>query len=147
MLIIKKIFTLTLFSLLAMGCNVQNQKSNINSDSDPGIWPEVKKEMHPWARWWWMGNAVDKENLERELKMFADAGIGGVEITPIYGAKGYESDYIDFLSPQWVNLLDYTVQAGNSLGMGVDMNAGTGWPFGGPQINADNAAGKLVIQI
>jgi len=27
------------------------------------------------------------------------------------------------------------------------MNNGTGWPFGGPQINTENAAGKLVVQI
>ena len=94
-----------------------------------------------------MGNAVDKENLERELTLFADAGIGGVEITPIYGAKGYESKYINFLSAQWMNMLKVTVQKGNSLGLGVDMNCGTGWPFGGPQISPENAAGKLVIQI
>ena len=146
MLILKKILTLTMFFLLSWSCNVQNQISNVNSDVNRDIWPEIKKEMHPWTRWWWMGSAVDKENLARELKMFADAGIGGVEITPIYGAKGYESDYIDFLSPQWMNMLNYTVQTGNSLGLGVDMNTGTGWPFGGPQISPEYAAGRLVIQ-
>ncbi len=36
-------------------------------------------------------------------------GIGGVEITPIYGVKGYEAAYIDFLSPKWMEMLHYTV--------------------------------------
>ncbi|MFA5817826.1 MAG: glycosyl hydrolase [Bacteroidales bacterium] len=143
----KRLFTLTTLFILALSSCTQNQSSNIKSDSVPTVWPEIKKEMHPWARWWWMGNAVDKENLERELTLFADAGIGGVEITPIYGAKGFESKYINFLSPQWMNMLKVTVQKGNSLGLGVDMNCGTGWPFGGPQINPENAAGKLVVQI
>ena len=147
MLFLKRLFTLTVFLLLVLSCNVKNPGSGIKSESNPKVWPEVKKEMHPWTRWWWMGNAVDKENLERELSLFADAGIGGVEITPIYGAKGYESKYISFLSPEWMNMLKVTVQKGNSLGLGVDINNGTGWPFGGPQISPEYSAGKLVVQI
>ena len=143
----KRLFALTGLFILALSSCTQNKSSNIKSDSEPTVWPEVKKEMHPWVRWWWMGSAVDKENIERELTLFAKAGIGGVEITPIYGAKGYESKYINFLSPQWMNMLKVTVQKANRLGMGVDMNVGTGWPFGGPQISPENAAGKLVIQI
>jgi len=98
-------FTLTALFMLALSSCTQNQSSDIKYDSKPAIWPEVKKEMHTRARWWWMNNAVDKENIERELTLFVKAGIGGVEITPIYGAKGYESKYINFLSPQWMNML------------------------------------------
>jgi len=110
------------------------------------IWPSVKKEMHPWTRWWWMGSAVDEKNLDYLLTTYQKAGFGGFEITPIYGAKGYENRYIDFLSPRWMQMLDFTVQKANSLGMGVDMNTGTGWPFGGPQITKELAAAKLIIQ-
>lgn len=147
MSISRRILTLLVVFITVLSCNVKNQKPTIKSDSKSENWPEVKKEMHPWARWWWMGSAVDKENLERELTLFKEAGIGGVEITPIYGAKGFESKYIKFLSPEWINMLNVTVQKGTSLGMGVDINAGTGWPFGGPQISPEYAAGKLVIQI
>ena len=49
-------------------------------------WPVIEKQMKPWTRWWWMGNAVDEQNLNLVLKKYADAGLGGVEITPIYGA-------------------------------------------------------------
>jgi hypothetical protein len=142
----KNVKRMMIFSAMGLFIFAQCSNPENKSDKEPGIWPEVKKEMHPWTRWWWMGSAVDKENLERQLTLFADAGIGGVEITPIYGAKGYESRYIDFLSPEWVKMLDVTVQKATSLGMGVDMNLGTGWPFGGPQIEPKNAAGKLIIQ-
>ena len=139
----KRLITLLLLLVLAMSNCTQNHKSDTNST----IWPEIRKEMHPWVRWWWMGSAVDKKNLDKELTLFSEAGIGGVEITPIYGAKGSEAKYINYLSPQWMNMLKAVVQRGNKLGLGVDMNNGTGWPFGGPQINPENAAGKLVIQI
>ncbi|KQM77197.1 glycoside hydrolase [Pedobacter sp. Leaf216] len=109
-------------------------------------WPVIEKQMKPWTRWWWMGNAVDEQNLNLVLKKYADAGLGGVEITPIYGAKGYEKQYLQFLSPEWINILHVTVNKANTLGLGVDMNTGTGWPFGGPQIKPEQAATKLITQ-
>ena len=44
-----------------------------------------------------MGNAVDKENITRRLEEFAEAGIGGVEITPIFGTKGFEDRFLRHL--------------------------------------------------
>ncbi len=35
-------------------------------------------------RWWWFGGAVEKPELERELRAMKAAGIGGVEIQPVY---------------------------------------------------------------
>ncbi|GGE46716.1 glycosyl hydrolase family 2 [Pedobacter psychrotolerans] len=93
-----------------------------------------------------MGNAVDDQNLDYVLQKYAAAGLGGVEVTPIYGAVGFEKQYLQFLSPAWLNALHHTVKKANALGMGVDMNTGTGWPFGGPQIKPEYAATKLIIQ-
>ncbi|WP_316765730.1 glycosyl hydrolase [Pedobacter frigiditerrae] len=110
------------------------------------VWPVMEKQMKPWVRWWWMGSAVDEKNLIQNLTTYQRAGIGGVEITPIYGAVGYESRYIDFLSSKWMDMLKFTVNKSNSLDLGVDMNTGTGWPFGGPQVKPENAATKLITQ-
>ena len=109
-------------------------------------WPQVTSETKPWTRWWWLGNAVDSANLKYNLKALADAGIGGVEITPLYGVKGYEDQFIDHLSPRWMNMLEYTVDQAHELGMKVDMVQGTGWPFGGPQVKPRYAASKLIVQ-
>jgi hypothetical protein len=35
-------------------------------------------------RWWWFGPAVTKPEIERELRVMKDAGIGGVEVQPVY---------------------------------------------------------------
>ena len=108
--------------------------------------PEMSNTQKPWTRWWWMGNAVDKENLRDNLIQLSEAGIGGVEITPIYGVKGEEENFIDYLSPKWMEMLDYTLQTADSLGMQVDMVLGTGWPYGGPQVSQEDAATKLIVR-
>jgi hypothetical protein len=109
-------------------------------------WPEITRENKPWTRWWWPGSGVDKASLTRQLEQLAAAGIGGVEITPIYGAKGYENRYIDFLSPKWMEMLEHTAREAQRLGLGVDMATGTGWPFGGPWVDAANANTKAVLR-
>ena len=99
----------------------------------------------PWTRWWWMGNAIDKKGIQQNLLALQKAGIGGVEITPIYGVKGEEANYLKFLSPKWIEMLDYTLTTADSLNMQVDMTLGTGWPYGGPQVTTEHAATKLVV--
>jgi len=109
-------------------------------------WPEITKENKPWTRWWWPGSGVDKASLTAQLEKFAAAGLGGVEITPIYGARGYEDRYIDFLSPKWMEMLEHVGREAQRLGLGVDMATGTGWPFGGPWIDEANANTRAVLR-
>ncbi|WP_370895890.1 glycosyl hydrolase [Chryseobacterium gossypii] len=109
-------------------------------------WPEITNTARPWTRWWWMGNAVDEKGLDKQLKTLSDAGFGGVEIVPVYGAKGFERQYISYLSPEWMKMLRFTINKANSLNMGVDMSVGTGWPIGGPQVNEQDAATKMIVQ-
>ncbi len=109
-------------------------------------WPEVTSEAKPWTRWWWLGSEVDRENIGPLLEACAEAGFGGVEITPVYGVKGHEAHYLEFLSPAWMEMLEFTLSEAEKSGMGVDMNLGTGWPFGGPQITPEYAASKLVLR-
>ena len=109
-------------------------------------WPEITRDNKPWTRWWWPGSAVDRPNLTRQLEQFAAAGLGGVEVTPIYGAKGYEARYIDYLSPQWVTMLEHTGREAQRLNLGLDMATGTGWPFGGPSVTPADANTKAVLK-
>ncbi len=112
---------------------------------EPG-WPALMREAKPWTRWWWPGSAVDKASLTYQLEKLAAAGIGGVEITPIYGAKGSEARYIDFLTPKWMEMLEHTGREAKRLGLGVDMATGTGWPFGGPWIDEANALQRVILK-
>jgi len=97
------------------------------------------------TRWWWMGSAVDEENLRWSLEQYAAKGIGTVEITPIYGVQGNEANNVPFLSQRWMDLLRCCIEEGARLGIQVDMSCGTGWPFGGPDVPLSEAACKLVV--
>ncbi|RYY18936.1 MAG: glycoside hydrolase [Chitinophagaceae bacterium] len=119
--------------------------ANVVADGQSG-WPVVKPEARPWTRWWWMGSAVDEKNISTQLSTFQKAGFGGVEVVPIYGAIGYEKQYLNYLSPQWMKMLDHTVKQSSALKMGVYISVGTGWPIGGPQVSKEDAATKLVMQ-
>lgn len=99
----------------------------------------------PWTRWWWPGSAVDAASITRQLEQFAAAGLGGVEITPIYGVRGYEDRNLPFLSPRWMEMLAHTGREAKRLGLGVDMATGTGWPFGGPWVAAADGSQKLAL--
>ena len=107
-------------------------------------WPPITAETKPWTRWWWQGSAVDRGSLRTQLESLAAAGIGGVEVTPIYGVRGAENRFIPYLSPQWTAILDDALGEAGRLRMGVDMATGTGWPFGGPWVGDDSAARTLV---
>ncbi len=123
----------------ALASSVPAQTPATHRDNPTG-WPAAASANKPWTRWWWPGSAVDKPNLTRQLEAMAKAGIGGVEICPIYGAMGAEDRFIDFLSPKWMEMLAHTTSEAKRLGLGVDMTTGTGWPFGGPMVSEDMAS-------
>ena len=109
-------------------------------------WPDTPVEARPGARWWWLGSAVDEKNLTYNLEEYARTGMGAVEITPIYGVQGNDANEIQFLSPRWMEMLKHTQTEGKRTGIEIDMNTGTGWPFGGPEVSIEDAATKAIFQ-
>jgi hypothetical protein len=93
-----------------------------------------------------MGSAVDEAEITRQLQLFRAAGIGGVEISPIYGVTGQEARSIPFLSSRWIHMLRHTVREAQRLDLGVDMLCGTGWPLGGPWVRAEDAAARVAFE-
>ena len=133
-----KVFVILFILVMAMGCAQEKKQSELNL-------PVETNESRPWTYWWWMGSAVDKQNLSDLLEQYSKAGIGGVHIVPIYGVKGDEERFIDYLSPEWMEMLAHTVAEARRLGMGVDMSTGTGWPFGGPMVSVEDQDAQVVI--
>jgi len=94
----------------------------------------------PFYRWWWNGNRITKEEVIRELEIMKSAGTGGVEINPIAlnpVIKNPTGVALEWLSPEWIEVLKTSLEKGQELGMISDMIIGTGWPFGG-QFLQDN---------
>ncbi len=114
-------------------------------DKTPG-WPKITNEAKPWSRWWWMGSSVNPSDLKVAMEAYSKAGLGGLEITPIYGVHGYEDRFIKFLSPEWIENLKYTLEEGKKLDMGIDMAMASGWPFGGLWVTPDDACKYMSVQ-
>jgi hypothetical protein len=101
------------------------------------------------VRWWWFGPAVVKPEIARELDRMHEAGIGGVELAAEYPlalddpAKGIVN--LRYGSPEYVDMLRFANEHASQLGMRVDLTLGSGWPFGGPDIPIDLAAGRLRV--
>ncbi len=108
-------------------------------------WPTQTAESKAGTRWWWLGSAVDKENLKWNLHEYAKHGIGAVEITPLYGVQGNEKNNIPYLSDKWMEMLRYTGQQAERNGIELDMATGTGWPFGGPWVPLKESACRAVF--
>ena len=107
-------------------------------------WPDLSSETRPWAYWWWMGSAVNKKDLTRLFEIYRKAEMGGCHLIPIYGAKGYEDQFIEHLSPRWMEMLAHSVSDAKRFDLGIDMTTGTGWCFGGPTVRDRDANAKVV---
>ena len=109
-------------------------------------WPQLTNLSRPWTYWWWMGSAVNRDELRRHAQTYAKAGLGGMHIIPIYGAEGAEGRCIPFLSPQWMDMFDAAVETAGTAGLGIDMTPGTGWPYGGPWVGPEQAAKQAFLK-
>jgi len=112
----------------------------------PLDWPPIAREQKPWTRWWWFGSVVDAENLQLELERLARAGLGGIELTCLYGAKGYEDQYIDYLSPQWIKMLNVTSDLAAQLDLGIDLPPSSGWIYGDSWVTPDHTIVRAKLE-
>jgi hypothetical protein len=100
-------------------------------------------------RWWWFGPAVEKPELEREMRTMKDAGIGGFEVQPVYPLTLDDPEHglvnHPYLSKEFLDALTFTGQKARELGLRMDLTLCSGWPYGGPHIPITQAAGRLRV--
>ena len=92
-------------------------------------------------RWWWFGPAVTKAELEREMRLMKEGGIGGFEVQATYPLQ-LEGN-MRYLSPEFLDALRFAGEKAKELGLRMDLTLGSGWPYGGPHIPIELAAGRL----
>ncbi len=152
----RQITTLMLVGLTLAAEAQQQTKAETSAMEEELQWPEARLEAKPGARWWWLGSAVDEDNLAWAMQEYASHGIGALEITPIYGVKGNNANRaadgslitgknIPYLSDRWMEMLRFTQEQGRKNGIEIDMATGTGWPFGGPWVPLEESACKAVF--
>ncbi len=124
--------------------------------SDPGIAEQRRLFANPpddcriMMRWWWFGPAVTKTELEREMRLMKEGGIGGFEVQPVYPLDlddtGTGIRNFPFLSDEYLDALRFTSEKAPELGLRMDLTLGSGWPYGGAQVPVRDAAGMLRIE-
>jgi hypothetical protein len=103
-------------------------------------------------RWWWPGGAVDADALREQLRGFAAAGWGGVEIQPFrvglpHGFAAAIADQVhEVFTPRWYAVLATVMDEAAALGLTVDLTFGSAWPFGGGEaVTPELAAQELTF--
>ncbi|HET9866893.1 MAG TPA: glycosyl hydrolase, partial [Nitrospira sp.] len=100
-------------------------------------------------RWWWFGPSVTKDEIERELKVMKEGGIGGVEVQPVYPLlpddpkSGHKN--LPYLSDEFLEMLRFASDKARELGMRFDLTLGSGWSFGGATTPITEAAGQIRV--
>jgi hypothetical protein len=109
-------------------------------------WPVITKECKPGARWWWPGSIVTATDLTAAMEKYNKAGLGGLELTVIYGVRGQEDKFIPYLSPKWMEMFVHTLKEGKWLDMNIDLSNASSWPFGGAWVDTTDASKTVVYK-
>lgn len=94
----------------------------------------------PMMRWWWFGPDLDQDEIDRELRAMAAAGLGGAEIALVYPLRPGAPDY---LSDEVLAHVHHAAERARELGLRLDVTLGSGWSYGGAHIGPENAARRL----
>ena len=107
-------------------------------------------DARPLARWWWFGGAVEADEIVREIRAMKAGGFGGFEIQPVYPLSlddpklGIRNK--PYLSQDFLDMISVAARTGREEGLRADLTLGSGWPFGGPHIDAELAASRVIRQ-
>jgi hypothetical protein len=84
------------------------------------------------------------------MVLMKEGGIGGFEVQPVYplALDNPPEDIrnFPFLSDEFLAALQFTSAKARELGLRMDLTLGSGWPFGGKQVPARDAAGMLRME-
>src|SRR5437763_12925315 len=98
-------------------------------------------------RWWWFGSSVTKSELEREMRLMKEGGIGGFEVQATYPLSPDDPTLglrnLPYLSDDFLDALRFTSAKAKELGLRMDLILGSGWPYGGPSVSIEDAASML----
>jgi hypothetical protein len=100
-------------------------------------------EARPKTLYFWMNGNVTREGIDADLAAMRDAGLGG--LLAFDGSSDIPKGPVDYLSPQWLDLMTHMMKRGGELGLTVAMQNAPGWSSsGGPWISPAQAMQQIV---
>ena len=100
-----------------------------------------------WCFWYWMYGAVSREGITADLEAMKQVGLGGAYLMPIKDTEqGKEfNGTVRQLSPQWWEMLRFSMQEADRLGLKLGMHICDGFALaGGPWITPQESMQKVV---
>ena len=100
----------------------------------------------PSVYWIWLNDYVNREHIDRELRMFAEHGIGGLLIFDM-GTRG-DPRFVPpagpaFMSPQSVDNIAYAAKKAKQYGLDLQLAACSSWDMGGSWVTPEQASMAL----
>jgi hypothetical protein len=103
--------------------------------------PYFRGRSKPYTRWWWLAGPFRREDIRFQLEWLQSHGFGGVELAWLWPSWMRDTEPgIAWLGPEWMDLVAYTKQECDRLGLGCDFTFGSCWPFGGSAVRPEDAA-------
>jgi hypothetical protein len=97
----------------------------------------------PWVYWYFMDGNLDRAGMTADLEAMKQAGIGGAIFLEVN--IGVPRGSVDFMSPQWMDLVAEAVHEADRLNIQIALGTGPGWcGTGGPWIKPESAMQHLV---
>jgi alpha-L-rhamnosidase len=135
---IKKIKLLCSLAFLSINLVVSAQNSLEQTFRQPPA------SARPWVYWYFQDGHLTREGMKADLEAMKKAGIGGalyLEVT----AMGIPKGPVEFMSPDWQDLIIAAIRDCDRLGLEFALGAGPGWcGAGGPWVKPDDAMQHLV---
>jgi len=106
------------------------------------------QDTKPWVLWYWMQGGYSKEGIRADLEAMKEVGIGGAYLMPIKGitTPPVYTPATTQLSDKWWELVKFSVQEADRLGLKIGMHLSDGFSLaGGPWITPELSMQKLVF--
>jgi hypothetical protein len=135
-------FVLSGLLLLQQGCGHRVSDEHEKSQQAFSVNPK------PYARYWWFASEIKKEDVRYNLDWLKSHGFGGVELAWVYPLNRFnpaDTTYTprqEWLSPEWQDIVEYTIRYSDLIGLGCDLTLGTLWPFGDSHVTFEQASQK-----
>ncbi|MBO6516580.1 MAG: hypothetical protein JJ975_08515 [Bacteroidia bacterium] len=133
--------------LLTCSCNSMPDNQ---TEQQEQFYPTSK----PCTRWWWFATEITQEDVVYQLDWAKKNNFGGVEIAWVYPLYRYQSMYArkynrhypkdttaqKWLSPEWSDIVAFTKQYCDSIGLACDFTFGSAWPVAGSNIDEEHTS-------
>ncbi|HEU4960571.1 MAG TPA: glycosyl hydrolase [Sphingomonas sp.] len=97
----------------------------------------------PDTLYFWMNGNVSRAGIDADLQAMRDVGLGGLMVFD--GSNDIPKGPVDYLSPQWLDLMTHMIGKADALGLKVGMHNAPGWSSsGGPWITPAQSMQQIV---